>query len=134
MPCRLRGRTTRWPWTTARAAFTSTAGPDSLIPGSKTVYMSAFVFRLRLINGTDYLNDLWMYSIATGWWTWVRGSANPNQRGTYGTQGTAAVDNIISGRYGHSMVIDDDSRVAYILGGYGYGAVGVPGMIHRTDW
>jgi hypothetical protein len=34
------------------------------------------------------LNDLWRYDIASGIWTWMKGSKGPNQAGVYGVQGT----------------------------------------------
>jgi hypothetical protein len=33
-----------------------------------------------------FLNDLWMYNIASGKWTWVAGSNTANQNGTYPSQ------------------------------------------------
>jgi hypothetical protein len=43
-------------------------------------------------------NDLWRYS--AGEWTWVGGPSTPGQPGIYGTQGTAAPDNIPGARAG----------------------------------
>jgi hypothetical protein len=49
-------------------------------------------------NGTEgNLNDLWEYS--SGQWTWVSGSNVIDQPGVYGTEGTAAADNVPSARY-----------------------------------
>ena len=51
-----------------------------------------------------YLNDLWEYS--AGQWTWIGGSNFSNQPATYGTQGTAAPDNIPAGRFQFVSWID----------------------------
>ena len=68
-----------------------------------------------------YLNDLWFYNLATGWWTWVSGSNRMNQLGTFGTRGIAAIENAPGGRHSHSMALDPVNQVIYIFGGYGYG-------------
>lgn len=41
---------------------------------------------------------LWKYDIATGWWTWMKGSSSLNEAGVYGTQGIAASANVPGGR------------------------------------
>jgi hypothetical protein len=48
-------------------------------------------------GSSGYLNDLWEYK--SGQWTWVSGSNLANQKGTYGTQGTAAPGNVPGARY-----------------------------------
>jgi gliding motility-associated-like protein len=46
------------------------------------------------INGSDtYLNELWMYSIATNEWTWMGGSQTGNSAGNFGIQGVPAPTN-----------------------------------------
>ena len=44
-------------------------------------------------NGSGELNDLWKYNPSTNLWTWMKGYPYPDQRGLYGTQGVAAVNN-----------------------------------------
>jgi hypothetical protein len=57
-------------------------------------------------SGSDAdLNDLWKYSPISGDWTWMGGSNVLNQKGSYGTQGTAASGNIPGAR---------DSAVSWI--------------------
>ena len=58
---------------------------------------------LWLFGGVNFdttrdMNDLWMYSISSGQWTWMSGSNVVNQIGTYGTQGTPAPANIPGAR------------------------------------
>jgi hypothetical protein len=47
---------------------------------------------------SGYYNDLWMYDIATNNWTWVGGPSTPNDPGSAGTRGVAAVGNLPSSR------------------------------------
>jgi hypothetical protein len=68
-------------------------------PGARFLPISwtDFAGNLWLFGGfgpLGFLNDLWKYNIATGLWTWVSGSNQPNQVGTYGTQGVAAAGNV----------------------------------------
>jgi chitodextrinase len=49
-------------------------------------------------EGFVYLNDLWMFSPASGLWTWMGGSQTPNSAGVYGTQGVGSTSNIPSAR------------------------------------
>jgi N-acetylneuraminic acid mutarotase len=79
-------------------------------------------------NGnTGYLNDLWMFSIATGQWTWMSGSstitANSGPPGTYGILGRSADTNIPGGRSGASAWTDSYGRL-WMLGGYGSDSAG----------
>src|ERR1035437_7061255 len=50
------------------------------------------------------LNDLWKFS--AGQWTWVSGSNQTNQLGTYGAQGVAYPANIPGARSSASSWID----------------------------
>jgi len=71
-------------------------------------------------NGFDstgsygFLNDLWEYS--GGQWTWVSGSNLANQTGTYGTEGTAAPNNVPGARNGGSSWIDASGNL-WLFGG-----------------
>ncbi len=69
------------------------------------------------IDDEDYLNDLWKYS--DGEWTWMSGSNTPNQRGVFGTQGTAAPGNIPGARNGAATWIDAAGDL-WLFGGFGY--------------
>jgi hypothetical protein len=67
--------------------------------------------------GNDgYLNDLWKYS--GGQWTWMGGSNVVNQMGLYGTQGTAAPNNIPGARSG-AISVTDASGNLWLFGGIG---------------
>src|SRR5208282_1677234 len=48
------------------------------------------------VGSVGILNDLWKYS--TGEWTWVAGSNRVNEKGTYGSPGIAAPNNIPGAR------------------------------------
>lgn len=45
------------------------------------------------VNFSINYNDLWRYNIATNTWTWMKGENTFDQNGTYGTQGTANINN-----------------------------------------
>jgi hypothetical protein len=69
----------------------------------------------------QYFNDLWRYS--GGQWTWMSGSNLTNQKGTYGTQGTAAPGNIPGGRDA-AVRWTDAAGNFWLFGGLGYDSAG----------
>ncbi len=70
------------------------------------------------------LNDLWKYS--AGQWTWVGGSKVVNQKGTYGTEGTAAAGNVPGGRV-RAVGWTDAAGNFWLFGGFGYDSTGTEG-------
>jgi hypothetical protein len=72
-----------------------------------------------------YLNDLWKY---TGEWTWMSGSNLVNQPGTYGTQGTAAPDNIPGARAYAAWT--DATGSILLFGGNGVDSTGTGGFLN----
>lgn len=70
-----------------------------------------------------YLNDLWKYDPATGFWAWMSGSnaatALYGTPGTYGTKGVAAAANTPGSRSGASSWIDSSGNL-WLFGGIGY--------------
>ena len=78
---------------------------------------------LWLFGGDSYtassygdLNDLWKYNPATNQWTWVKGDNTSDQKGIYGTQGTAVAGNKPGARYG-SVSWSDASGNLWLFGG-----------------
>ena len=67
------------------------------------------------------LNDLWKWDGTS--WTWVSGSAEVNQPGTYGTKGVAAPGNIPGARSG-AVSWKDAGGNLLLFGGVGRGATG----------
>lgn len=65
-------------------------------------------------------NDMWMFNLTSGWWTWLGGDQITNQRGIYGTLGVAARTNRPGARDGQSMVIHPSGESIYVFGGFGY--------------
>lgn len=101
-------------------------GSVSNTPGSR-IYATAWLSgdSLWLMGGIGYsefsfgyLNDLWRFNTVDGQWTWVGGSKNPNEGGTYGTQNVGSTSNVPGGRYGGLGITINDSM--YLIGGYGY--------------
>jgi hypothetical protein len=79
-------------------------------------------------TGTQaFLNDLWEYS--AGQWTWIGGSNLGNQKGTYGTQGTAAASNIPGART-EAMHWTDAAGNLWLFGGIGYDSTGTAGDLN----
>jgi hypothetical protein len=73
------------------------------------------------VNGSNgYYDDLWKFNIATGNWTWMKGSSSINPTGVYGTIGFPGSSNCPGGRYGASAVKDQAGNL-WLCGGYGYG-------------
>ncbi len=65
-----------------------------------------------------YLNDLWRYNINTGQWTWLKGSNNADQTGSYGSTGAPSNSNSPGGRNTPSCW-RDASGFLWLFGGYG---------------
>ncbi|MGA9062239.1 MAG: kelch repeat-containing protein [Terracidiphilus sp.] len=104
-----------------------TAAPGNL-PGAR--FSSAFwtdasgnfwLFGGKGYDSADdegYLNDLWKFSPATGYWMWVTGSNFAGQQGTYGTLGTAAAGNTPGARSA-AVTWTDAQGDFWLFGGYG---------------
>lgn len=86
---------------------------------------------LWLFGGVDFsgnrYNDLWKYS--AGQWTWMGGSNAANQKGIYGTLGTASASNIPGARSG-SVRWTDSSGNVWLFGGRGYESTGTLGDLN----
>jgi hypothetical protein len=86
---------------------------------------------------SGYLNDLWQYNQDPDFpaWKWVSGSNTPNNKGIYGTQGVANINNTPGGREGSVTWARNGSL--YLFGGYGYdsagGSVGYLSDLWRFD-
>lgn len=81
---------------------------------------------LWLFGGGGYVagtygdeNDLWMYNIATGQWTWVAGDTVLNVSGVYGTKGVASPGNKPGSRVSGVSWTDNDGNL-WLFGGLGY--------------
>lgn len=74
-------------------------------------------------TGCCWLNDLWVYSTATGKWSWVHGANTANAVAVYGTQAAAEVANTPGGRYGMTAWLDSNGS-AWVYGGTGNNANG----------
>ncbi|MBL7901768.1 MAG: T9SS type A sorting domain-containing protein [Bacteroidia bacterium] len=86
-------------------------------------------------NGFDgsaqqgFLNDLWKYSPSTNQWTWMKGSANIDQPGVYGTLGVASAGNTPGARQG-AVSWTDASGNLWLFGGFGYEATSNLGLLN----
>lgn len=73
-------------------------------------------------NGGDR-NDLWMRDPSTGHFTWLSGSNQPNQPGSYGTRGIGSATNVPGARDMASGWVGPDGNL-YLFGGNGMDANG----------
>lgn len=95
------------------------------IPGARAyaVVWTGTNGEIWMFGGEDnasLYNDLWMYSPATGEWTWESGSDLANQPSDYGTQGVAAAANVPGARYG-AVAWTDAGGDLWMFGGEGDG-------------
>ena len=64
-----------------------------------------------------YLNDLWQWDPATGFWTFIGGGTLPEQPGVYGQKLIASSLNEPGARGIHKVVLDSDGGALYLFGG-----------------
>ncbi|MDI1355869.1 MAG: kelch repeat-containing protein [bacterium] len=80
-------------------------------------------------GGLGYLNDLWKYNVSTNEWTWISGSGNINQTGTYGSIGVPSVTNSPGARQ-EAAVWNDNLGNIWMFGGQGYGTATSMGYLN----
>lgn len=82
-----------------------------------------------------FLNDLWEFSPTTQTWTFVSGGNTDlaNQKGIYGTQGTAASSNMPGGRQ-EAVGWADASGNLWLFGGEGQDSAGTTNGILNDLW
>ena len=110
---------TPWSSTTRLGHCTFLAAGEAIRRSVVSCFISIVVAIANDFWNTGLLNDLWMYNLTSGWWTWLSGSANLDQSGRYGSLRVPAAGNTPGGRIGHSMVIDTINRALYVFGGNG---------------
>jgi hypothetical protein len=69
---------------------------------------------------SSLLSDLWKFDGVN--WTWLSGSNDIDQLGTYGTKGTASSSNVPGARYAATGWVDAHDRL-FLFGGYGNDSV-----------
>ena len=124
----------QWTWesgsnTVGSTGFYGTQGVEASanVPGAR-VRSNAWTDahgNLWLFGGVGYgssgsagLNDLWMYDVASGQWTWEGGSSAGNAMGVYGTEGIPAAANVPGSRSGAVAWADSSGRL-WLFGGMG---------------
>lgn len=80
-----------------------------------------------------FLNDLWRFNAggySAGQWTWMGGSQGVgNQKGVYGTLGSAAASNVPGARLWAASWMDSSGNL-WLFGGYGYDSAGNLGQLN----
>ncbi len=77
-----------------------------------------------------YLNDLWLYTIATNEWIWVSGDTAVDKTGVYGTQGVPAPANVPGGRYTTAGGWSNGQGRLWLYGGDGRGKSLLPTLLN----
>jgi N-acetylneuraminic acid mutarotase len=88
-------------------------------------------------NGEGYLNDLWEFNPATGYWAWMAGNdtmgivppSGSGWIGVYGTLGSAGSLNNPGSRI-YSSTWTDSSGILWLFGGQGYDSAGTYGDLN----
>jgi hypothetical protein len=73
------------------------------------------------------MNDVWKYSASQ--WTWAGSSSLGGQKGTYGTMGVPAADNIPGAR-SESVSWTDSSGAVWLFGGDGFDSAGTEASLN----
>jgi len=136
LPATLHAQTGQWTWMSGSSASKQYGVYGSLktpaataLPGSRNSgsTWSDAQGHLWLFGGYGFgesaegdLNDLWEFDTATNQWAWMGGQKSVDQKGVYGTLGTAAATNLPGGR-SDSMTWKDANGKIWLFGGYGYG-------------
>jgi len=89
---------------------------------------------LWLFGGFSYetfgtMNDLWMFSPASGNWTWQGGSNSAGARGTYGALGSASSTNVPGARSSPLFWTDMNGNF-WLFGGIGVDSAGNNGVLN----
>jgi hypothetical protein len=71
-------------------------------------------------TGAAVGNDLWVYSSATGYWTWVAGSSTTGAVGVYGALGVSSASSMPGARDSAVWWVDSQ-RDFWLMGGIGLG-------------
>jgi hypothetical protein len=89
------------------------------IDASGNLWLFGGIYSQQVGSGVmgHYLNDLWKYS--NGQWTWMAGSNQPDQPGTYGTKGTPSATNTPGARSGAAAWSDSSGNFWLFSGGGG---------------
>jgi N-acetylneuraminic acid mutarotase len=74
------------------------------------------------------LNDLWVYSPASGLWAWMGGSQATDASGVYGTKGMASGSNMPGARSA-GMTWRDANGNLWLFGGTGFDATGLQDLL-----
>ena len=81
-------------------------------------------------NGV-YLNDLWKFDGAN--WTWVSGTTQGDQIGSYGIEGTASATNMPGGRTSMAFSMDSSGHL-WLFGGEVYNSSLNVGLFYSDTW
>lgn len=111
------------------AAAANKPGNRNSQSGWKDASGNFWIFGGLDFNGDAY-NDLWMYNVSTGQWTWVSGNNGPNNNnGVYGVKGVPAATTVPGARYGQTAWVDAVGNF-WVFGGVGTDGSGNSGYLN----
>jgi hypothetical protein len=68
-----------------------------------------------------------MFDVNASQWTWLNGSDQTAQVGSYGSQTVASASNNPGARDGHTMVFSSSMSAVYLFGGFGHAKTAATG-------
>ena len=77
-----------------------------------------------------YLNDLWKYDVATGYWIWMSGDNIIDQTGVYNDSCSATAANNPGGRYASSFWKDSSTGLFWMFSGIGRASTSTVGELN----
>jgi hypothetical protein len=101
-------------------------------PGVRTLVSATWVDttgNLWLFGGS-FMNDLWMYNIATNEWTWMSGSTTPYVAGEHGVKGVPSILNVPGARIETCSGWTDSANNLWLFGGTGTDDLGFSGDLN----
>lgn len=154
----------QWTWVSGNSTFGSVLSPPAIygtqgipapgnIPGGRIAAANWIdkQGRLWLFGGEGYdssgdsgfLNDVWVYDLGTGEWTWIAGDqqmvcpANSNQNcgnvGIYGVMGAPSPSNLPGSRSQSVFWTDHDGNF-WLYSGWGFNADSIPNSGSQDLW
>lgn len=103
--------------------------------GNLWLYGGMGYYGTTTLGGTNYLNDLWKYTISTNEWTFYSGciGTSANQYGVYGTQGVASPSNL-SGQRLQAVGWSDATGNLWMFSGMTVGSAQFGGGLMNDLW
>jgi hypothetical protein len=101
---------------------------DAWIDSSGNLWLfGGFAYNSTGTQGS--VDDLWTYNPTAATWTWIAGSSTADVKGTYGTKGTAAANNVPGARNSASAWTNHAGGF-WVFGGQGFDSTDAGGVLN----